>query len=80
VRVTAAKGGAIRVSWRPAAHAQQYRIVVQANGGQLVELAPASRHSLVIADSAPIAQATVKVSAELADGLAGPAVTVRFRA
>ena len=79
VRVTAAGHGAIRVSWKPDGHAEQYRIVVVTNGGQLVELAAGKATSIVVPDAVPITQATVKVSAELADGLAGRAVTVQYR-
>jgi hypothetical protein len=80
VRVTPAAGGAVRVSWKPAANAQQYRIEVDTNGARLIELAAGKAHSIVISDPVPISSATVNISAELSDGVQGPTVTKTFGA
>jgi len=79
VRVTASGHGAIRVSWKPASHAQQYRIEADTNGARLIELAVGTAHSIVISDPVPISSAIVKISGELSDGVQGPTATNTFR-
>jgi hypothetical protein len=76
--VVAVQGGAVRVSWRPAPLAARYRIYVLTNGSHITELALGGKHSLVIRDVVPIKAATVTVTGELSDGVAGSGVRVKF--
>jgi hypothetical protein len=79
VTATAAPGGAIDVSWKPARGAQQYLVVVETAGGaHLSRVVPGSRHRLVVSDVIPIAAATVTVTGELNNGLAGPSARASF--
>lgn len=78
LKLTAASGGAIKVSWSQAPSAQRYRIEVDTNGSHITELTPGRAHSIVIRDVVPIRNATVRVSGELSDGLRGPTVQGRF--
>ena len=79
VRTAAVKGGAVKVTWNPAANAQQYMITVRAgDGARLVEFAGANARSIVVHDVVPIKMARVTVAAELNTGVAGPSVSVKF--
>jgi hypothetical protein len=80
LKVTAARGGAVKVSWSAAANAQQYVIEVDANGARLTQYAGAKVRSVTIHDVAPIKVAAVKVRAELDDGVAGPLALTRYAA
>jgi hypothetical protein len=79
VGAKATADGGVRVSWRAAARAQEYRVVVADDAGaRLVELAGATARSIVVRDVNPIASATVTVTALRHDGAAGRPVTVKF--
>jgi hypothetical protein len=78
VKLTRATGGAVKVSWSRATSAQHYRIAVATNGAHITELAPATARSIVIRDVVPIKTASVTVTAELSDGLAGPTTKTKY--
>jgi hypothetical protein len=78
LKLTAAKGGAIKVTWSRAALAQRYRMEVDTNGSHITELAAGTAHSIVIHDAVPIETATVNVTGELSDGVGGPTVKSKF--
>jgi hypothetical protein len=80
LRVTAVRGGAVRVSWSGAAYATQYLIEVDTNGARLVEFAGGRTHSIVVRDVVPIKAAVVKVSGTLADGVRGATAQTKFPA
>ncbi len=81
VRVSAVRGGAVRVSWTAAAFAQEYLVAVDtSDGAHLVEFAGGRARSLVIHDVVPITAATVTVIGELNTGITGPGAKVKFHA
>jgi hypothetical protein len=78
LKLTRAAGGAVKVSWTRATSAERYEIAVATNGSHIVELAPGKARSIVIRDVVPIKTATVTVTAQLSDGLAGPSVKTKY--
>jgi hypothetical protein len=72
LKVVSAAGGAVRVSWRAAPHAQRYIVEVDTgDGAHLVELTKNRATSIVVHDVVPITTATVTVMGELSTGVKG---------
>jgi hypothetical protein len=81
LKVTSARGGAVRVSWKRSTDAQQYIVEVDTgDGAHLIRFASGRARGITVRNVVPIRHAKIKVTAALLTGLRGRAATARYPA
>jgi hypothetical protein len=79
LRVKAAPGGGVTVSWSPAPNAQGYLVSLAISHGPVIDrLLPATARQVTLTSNARITSGRVTVTARRTDGSAGPSASATF--